>query len=108
MMTTLPGAGPQTMSSLEIAELTGKRHADVMRDIRTMLEQLALNQRSFASVYRDGKGEPRPCFHLPRNLTVTLVTGYSIPMRHAVVTRLEELEAQQAPRLPAHAETARA
>lgn len=107
MMTTLPGAGPQTMSSLEIAELTKKRHADVMRDIRTMLEQPGLTERSFASSYRDSTGRELPCYNLPRNLTVTLVTGYSIPMRHAVVTRLEELEAQQAPRLPTHAEALR-
>jgi hypothetical protein len=31
----------QTMSSLEIAELTGKRHSDVLRDIRVTIAQLA-------------------------------------------------------------------
>ena len=30
----------KTMSSLEIAELTGKDHRNVMRDIRVMFEQL--------------------------------------------------------------------
>jgi phage regulator Rha-like protein len=29
-----------TMSSREIAELSGKRHGDVIRDIRTMIEQI--------------------------------------------------------------------
>ena len=32
-----------TMTSREIAELTGKRHADVMRDVRTMLDALEQN-----------------------------------------------------------------
>lgn len=35
------------MTSLEIAKLTGKRHADVMRDIRNMLSNLEA-QRNYA------------------------------------------------------------
>ena len=33
-----------TMTSREIAELTGKNHAHVMRDIRTMMDELSTNQ----------------------------------------------------------------
>ncbi|CAM4268463.1 phage antirepressor KilAC domain-containing protein [Comamonas aquatilis] len=39
-------------------------------------------------------------FHLPRELTDTLLTGYSAALRLAVVRRWHELEAQQAPKLP--------
>jgi phage regulator Rha-like protein len=39
---------PLTMSSREIAELTEKRHADVMRDIRNMLSQLELTADGYA------------------------------------------------------------
>ncbi|CAO4182659.1 Rha family transcriptional regulator [Methylorubrum populi] len=98
-----------TMSSREIAERTGKRHADVMRDIRSMLEQLGATERSFASSYTDSTGRSLPCFYLPKRECIILVTGYSIPMRAAVVDRWAELEAQVAgPALPNFANPAEA
>ncbi len=99
------------MSSLEIAERTGKRHADVMRDIRVMLEALGTfgaNERSFASVYTDAKGEERPCFNLPKRESLILVSRYSVPLRAAIVDRWQELEAQQASPLPNFANSAEA
>ena len=52
------------MTSREVAEITGKRHADVMRDIRSEIESLELgglmNESIFALVkYEDAKGEMR-------------------------------------------------
>jgi phage regulator Rha-like protein len=83
------------MSSLEIAELTGKRHGNVMADIRTMLEGLGLPELSFQSGYKDQNNQQRAAFNLPRDLTETLITGYSIPLRHKVVVRLRELESEK-------------
>ncbi len=80
------------MSSREIAELTGKRHADVMRDIRVILADLEINERKFASVYIDAKGEQPPCFNLPKRETMVLVSGYSVVLRARIVDRWMELE----------------
>ena len=44
------------MTSLEIAEVTGKQHKHVMRDIRVLIEQ-GVNQLNFGLVeYTDKKG----------------------------------------------------
>lgn len=85
------------MSSREIAELTGKQHSHVLRDIRTMLDELKLDPSKFGSVYLDAKGEKRSACCLPKDLTITLVSGYSVVMRHRIVTRWMELEEQVKP-----------
>lgn len=92
---TIPGGNAVTsMSSREIAELTGKQHAHVMRDTRKMLEALGKDVSSFGSIFKDGYGREQQEYVLDRELTLTLVSGYDIPLRHRVVTRLAELEAQ--------------
>ena len=83
------------MSSLEIAEITGKRHADVLRDIRNLIEQGA-NERNFALVeYKDKKGEVRPCYKLTPKGCLILASGYDVVLREKIINRLEELEMQK-------------
>lgn len=91
-----------TMSSKEIAELTGKEHRNVLADIRSMLEALGLGVLSFEQTLQNPQnGQSYPVFNLPKELTITLISGYSVVMRHRIVTRWQELEAQQqAPALP--------
>ena len=92
-----PGAGELTMSSLEIHELTGKNHADVMRDIRKMLEELGTEgQSKFAGSYVSEQNKVLPCYQLPRRETDILLTGYSITMRAVVIDRWHQLEAEVA------------
>lgn len=86
-----------TMSSREIAELTGKRHDNVLRDIRAMLEELKEDVLSFEGMSPDSYGRAQAVFNLPKDLTITLVSGYNVTMRHRIVTRWMELEAAQAP-----------
>jgi phage antirepressor YoqD-like protein len=70
-----------------------------------MLDVLKKDASIFGGIYKDSYGREKPCFNLDRELTMTLVSGYDIPLRHRVVTRLAELEAQQAPKLPAIPQT---
>lgn len=41
---------PLTMSSRQIAEFTGKEHKNVKRDIKSMLDALELDERSFERI----------------------------------------------------------
>ena len=84
----------QTMSSREIAELTGKRHGDVIRDIRVMIEQLEddanLRHEEFQQV-TDARGYTSE-YLLTKNQTLLLMTGYSVPLRQKLINRWMELE----------------
>ena len=62
------GNDNQHMTSLEIAEVTGKNHFDLMRAIRKMEPAWRkVNGGNFSLVeYRDKKGELRPCYSLTK------------------------------------------
>jgi phage regulator Rha-like protein len=84
-----------TMTSREIAELTGKRHDHVMRDITAMLTQLHGDGGvpKFGDTYtNEQNGQTYPMFALPYEETVCLLTGYDAKARMAVIKRWQELE----------------
>lgn len=97
-----------TMSSREIAELTGKEHRNVLRDIRGMLAELHGEDRLLSfeqTVTRPNPSGGAPIssvvYNLPKRETLILVSGYNIRMRARIIDRWQELEAQQAkPSLP--------
>lgn len=90
-----------TMSSREIAQLTGKRHPDVKRDIQSMIRDLKEDVSSFAHIYLDGQNRNQTEYLLDREHTDCLLTGYSAPLRMAVVRRWRELEAcSEATKIP--------
>ena len=88
----------QTMTSREIAELTGKQHDNVMRDIRKMLTELygEKDVLSFEGIYLDAYKREKPCFKLPKRETLILVSGYNTTMRAAIIDRWQELEGELA------------
>lgn len=94
------GGPAVTMTSREIAELTGKELAHVHRDIRAMLDELKKDDPNLDHPQedKDARGYTT-CFHLNRELTETLLTGYSASARLKVIRRWHNLEAGAAPAL---------
>ena len=96
----------QTMSSFEIAKLTGKQHKHVMRDIRELnkgYEKLYLPKIGQILKITDlGFGRQRndPYFELTKMQTFDLLTGYNTELRIKVNRRWAELEAQTLIRMP--------
>ncbi len=91
------------MTSREIAELTGKRHDNVMADIRVMLAELYGEEGllKFQASYINSQNKEQPCFKLPKRESLILVSGYNVAMRAKIIDRWQELEAQIAkPALP--------
>ncbi|WP_375645045.1 phage antirepressor KilAC domain-containing protein [Bartonella sp. MR100HLJHH] len=93
---TANSATTQTMSSREIAELCGKEHRNVMRDIRQILTELKIELSEFAGFYRDSTGRTLPCYNLPKRECLILVSGYSTALRAKIIDRWQELERQVA------------
>ncbi len=81
-----------TMTSREIATLTGKEHKNVKRDILLMLVELELDPLSFERIYLDSLNREQTEYLLTRELTETLLTGYSAKLRLAVIKRWREME----------------
>ncbi len=87
----------QTMSSLQIAELTGKQHKDVMRAIRNMeLAWEKITGRKFAlSEYKDSTGRNLPCYQLTKTECLYIATKFNDEARAKLVLRWEELEKER-------------
>lgn len=103
----------KTMSSREIAELTGKVHKNVLRDIERMATELGISERLkfelFEEINNLGLPVQRKVYKLNKEETLILISGYSIKMRAAIIRRWQELEAQvRNPALPDFANPAEA
>ena len=87
----------QRMTSLEIAEVTGKQHKDVMRAIRNMEPAwMKVNGRNFSLVdYKDKKGELRPCYSLTKTECLYVATKFNDEARAKLVLRWKQLEEER-------------
>lgn len=87
----------EKMSSLEIAQITGKRHSDVLEAIRVMepaWEKVA--QRKFPlGSYKDANQQNRPCYYLSKTECLYVATKFNDEARAKLVIRWETLEVEK-------------
>ena len=92
-----------TMTSLEIAELTGKQHGHIIRDIEEQLGALGgLSKFGDTYIHPQNK-QVYKMYRLPKREVLILVSGYSVQLRAKIIDKLEELERKlkaQTPELP--------
>ena len=87
----------QRMTSMEIAEVTGKSHAHIMRDIRKMepaWEKVTQSKFGF-STYKDSTGRTLPCYSLTKTECLYIATKFNDEARAKLVLRWEELEMKE-------------
>lgn len=102
------GDGVQFITSIEIAQICEKEHVHVMRDIRRMLEDLGeefhypnLDSENFGekgwikTTYKNSRNQEQPMYLLDKNLSLTLVAGYSTILRNRIINRWLELERKE-------------
>jgi len=84
------------ISSLEIAEITGKPHRNVTADIERILKEAEIDAQGFLHTYKDAQKRNQNCYILPRRECDLVVSGYSVKYRLAIIDRWHELEAKEA------------
>jgi len=81
------------MSSVEIASLMEKEHKNVLRDIRELIDQEAIDRLRFEPIsYLDSMNREQLMYQLDFESTMVLVTGYDPKRRALVINRWAQLE----------------
>ena len=90
-----PSVNKDGMTSLEVSEVTGRPHANVLRDIRNILEQ-GVNKINFEFIsYTDSMNREKPMYRLTPKGCLILASGYNAVLREKIIDRLFELEAKE-------------
>ena len=92
----------QTMSSIQISELTNKNHSDVKKDIRRILEECEIDMRKFSHVSKNHQNQSVEVYNLPERECMLVVAGYSSKYRLAIIDEWRMLrdELEINPRVP--------
>lgn len=83
------------MSSLDLVELIGKEHKNIMRDIRNEIQELGeeIGQLIFEqSSYVNSQNKQQPCYVFGKEGAMQLALKYDAKIRYKVIKKIEELE----------------
>ena len=83
------------ITSNKIAELTGKEHKNVMRDIKIIIEDIGVEEVSSdlsPSTYIDNVNRNKPNYTLSKDGLMLIITGYSAIHRMKLIKYTRELE----------------
>lgn len=98
MPVMIPGQGPLTMSSREIADLVEKRHDNVKRTIDTLAERGVIEFPQIEEVQIEtshGRKHGMQVYHLKKRDTLVVVAQLSPEFTARVVDRWQQLEAER-------------
>ncbi len=82
----------ETMTSLEIAEVTGKQHQHILRDIDSLLAQGVDASNFGLTSYKDKSNREQRCYQLTKKGCLILASGYDALLREKIINRWEQLE----------------
>lgn len=83
------------MTSLQIAEVTGKMHKHVLRDIKALLDKGASETNFGLGKYKDKNNQSRPMYELTPKGCLILASGYNVVLREKIIDKLEEYQQKE-------------
>ena len=91
-----------TMTSLEIAELTGKEHNKILRDIRDEIEKLEKQGIRAETIfglgeYLDKNNQSRPMYNLTKEGVLQLAARYDAVVRFKLIEKVTKGQQQLSP-----------
>ncbi|AAZ36004.1 Rha family transcriptional regulator [Pseudomonas savastanoi pv. phaseolicola] len=87
----------RTMSSREIADLTGSTHDNVLKTVRSLIEKgvVSRNDTPYIPYTHPQNGQVYFEFLLSYRDTMVVVSGYSVELRAKIIDRWQDLEQGQ-------------
>ena len=85
----------ESMTSVELAEFSGRRHDHLLRDIDEMFKNSELDIPNFGDIYLDSAGREQKMYNLNKPLVLFVISKFNDKLRLLIVNRMFELEEER-------------